>query len=45
MTDGMMILRYLFGVRGPALVAYATGLGATRATDTQIEAYIETLVP
>lgn len=32
-TDGLLITRYLFGLRGPSLIAGAIGAGATRATD------------
>ena len=45
LTDGLMILRYLFGVRGPALVANAIGTGARRTTDAQVQDYIASLVP
>ena len=31
LTDGLLIARYLFGLRGPALVAQATSSGATRS--------------
>ena len=37
LTDGLLIVRYLFGLRGVALVAGATGAGATRTT-AEIEA-------
>ena len=43
LTDGLVIVRYLFGLRGSALVAGAIGVGATRTTP-QIEAYIQTLM-
>ncbi len=39
LTDGVLIMRYLFGLRGTALVQGATGGGATRTTQ-QIEDYI-----
>ena len=29
-TDGLMLIRYLFGLRGPSLIAGAIGTGATR---------------
>lgn len=44
LTDGLMMLRYLFGLRGTAMSAGAIGAGATR-TGPQIEAYIQTLMP
>ena len=45
LTDGVMILRYMFGLRGPALVNGAIGNGAGRGTAAQIEGYIATLMP
>ena len=44
LTDGLMILRYLFGIRGAALTTGAVGIGATR-TGPEIEAYIQSLMP
>ena len=44
LTDGLMLMRYLFGLRGGALVAGAIGPGALRNA-AQIEAYIQSLVP
>ncbi|MBK7474177.1 MAG: hypothetical protein IPI73_29465 [Betaproteobacteria bacterium] len=32
LTDGLLMLRYMFGIRGPALTGGATGTGATRNT-------------
>lgn len=43
-TDGVMLIRYLFGLRGSALIAGAIGSGATRTT-AEIEAYIQSLMP
>jgi hypothetical protein len=43
LTDGLMIVRYLFGLRGAALTAGAIGAGATR-NGAQIEAHIQALV-
>jgi hypothetical protein len=45
LTDGLMILRYLFGVRGSALIAGALGTGATRTLATDIETFIRALMP
>jgi len=45
LTDGLMLLRYLFGVRGSALITGAVGTGATRTTSADIETYIQTLMP
>jgi hypothetical protein len=44
LTDGLLILRYLFGFRGATLVAGAVAPGAPRDTPAEIEAYIETLL-
>jgi len=38
------LIRYLFGLRGPALTDGAIGPGATRGP-AQIETYIQALVP
>lgn len=44
-TDGLVILRYLLGLRGDSLIADAVGPGATRVTAADIEAYIQLLMP
>lgn len=43
-TDGLLLLRYLFGLRGESLVAGALGVDATK-TAAQIEQYIQSLMP
>ena len=43
LTDGVLILRYLFGVRGNALIANAIGPGATRSTIVTIESYLQSI--
>ena len=40
LTDGLLLLRYLFGFRGDALIQGAVDAGATRQTAAAIEAYI-----
>jgi hypothetical protein len=45
LTDGLLLLRYLFGLRGPALGVSAVTSGAPRSTAAQVEAYIQTLTP
>jgi pathogenesis-related protein 1 len=46
MTDGLLIMRYLFGLRGSTLTNRAIGPAATRGNSTLIEAYIATqMVP
>ncbi len=44
-TDGVLILRYLLGLRGGALVAGAVAGGAARSSAPDIEAYLQLLVP
>lgn len=43
LTDGLLIIRYLFGTRGPALIVNSVGTGCTRCTASEIETYLETL--
>jgi hypothetical protein len=44
LTDGLLILRWVFGFRGPVLTANAVDLtNCTRCTAAQIEPYIESL--
>ena len=45
LTDGLMILRYMFNLRGDALISGAIGSGATRTTAAQIEAYLLSVMP
>ena len=45
LTDGVLILRYLFGLRGTQLVQGAVGTDATRSTAPDIERYLATLMP
>ena len=45
MTAGLLMLRYLFGLRGPALVNGAVGPSAGRGTAATIEPYIQSLMP
>jgi hypothetical protein len=45
MTDGMAIMRYMFGFRGAALIDTTVGQRATRVAAPAIEAYIRTLMP
>ena len=44
-TDGLLIIRYLFGLRGNALITGAVAPNATRVTAPLIEAYIQSLMP
>lgn len=45
LTDGLLISRYLLGIRGPSLIAGALGVGATRGTYTSVENYLAGLLP
>ena len=44
-TDGLLIVRYLLGLRGDALIAGAVMGGAPRSTSAAIETYIQGLLP
>ena len=44
LTDALMILRYLFGFRGPTLINGATGNGCTQCSAPEIEANIAALL-
>ena len=41
LTDGILILRYLFGITGAGLTNGALGAGAMRTTPAQIVAYLD----
>ena len=45
LTDGLLLIRYLFGFSGDSLVSGAIGSGAERDTAEEVEAYIEERVP
>jgi hypothetical protein len=45
LTDGLLTIRYLFGLRGAALIQGAISPGATRTTSAAVEAYIQSLMP
>jgi CSLREA domain-containing protein len=45
LTDGLLIVRYLLGMTGPALVQGVIGGGASRNTAPLVESYLGTLVP
>jgi hypothetical protein len=44
LTDGLLVLRYLFGFRGGTLVNGAVAPGCTRCDAPSIEAYLAALV-
>ena len=45
LTDGLLLIRYLFGFSGDSLVSGAIGEGAERDTADEVEAYIEERIP
>jgi hypothetical protein len=45
LTDGLLLLRYLFSLRGSMLVAAATDPAAIRADGPAVEAYIQSYLP
>jgi len=45
LTDGLLLIRYLFGFSGDSLISGAVGTGATRDTAEAVEAYIKERVP
>ena len=45
LTDGLLILRYLFGLEGDTLIAGVVASDATRTTAVDIEAHLESLKP
>ena len=45
LTDGLLLIRYLFGFTGDALISGAIGAGAERNTADAIEAYIQARLP
>ena len=45
LTDGLLLLRYLFGFTGDSLIDAAVANGASRQSAADIEAYIESHMP
>ena len=45
LTDGLLILRYMFGLRGASLIQNAISPGASRNTAPAVESYIQSLMP
>jgi hypothetical protein len=45
LTDGLLLIRYLFGFSGDSLIFGAIGTGASRDTAETVEAYIKERVP
>jgi hypothetical protein len=44
LSDGLLVLRYLFGFRGDSLIDDALTGNATRTTADEIESYIESRI-
>ena len=44
LTDGLLLIRYLFGFRGDALISNAIGQGATRTDAATIEAHLNEMM-
>jgi hypothetical protein len=44
LTDGLLVVRYLFGLSGPTLVSGAVGGGCSRCSADGIEAYLDSIV-
>ena len=45
LTDGLILLRYFFGLRGESLISNVISNNATRTSAADIEAYIESHMP
>ena len=45
LTDGLLLIRYLFGFSGDSLVSGTIGSGAERDTAEEVDAYIKGRVP
>ena len=45
LTDGLLLIRYLFGFSGDSLISGAIGNGSERDTAEEVEAYIEARLP
>ena len=44
-TDGLLVLRYLLGLRGSALISNAVAANALRTKAVDIEAFLANLLP
>ena len=45
LSDGLLILRYMFGIRGADLINLVIAPDATRTTADQVEAYLAKMIP
>ncbi len=44
LTDGLLVIRYVFGLRGQSLISNAVATGCSRCTPSPVEAYLASLV-
>ncbi len=44
LTDGLLTIRYIFGIRDEALITKSIGGACQRCTATDIQDYLETLI-
>ncbi len=45
LTDGLLLIRFILGIRGSALITDSVGNGCSRCTELEIEGYIQGLIP
>ena len=45
LTDGLLVIRYLFGLRDASLTQGAMGNGAQRLTPAEVQTYLQSLMP
>lgn len=45
LSDGLLVLRYLFGIRGATLINGVVALDATRSSASEIESYLAKMAP
>jgi hypothetical protein len=45
LTDGILLLRYLFGIRGDSLIKDVIGTGASRTSSVDTTAYLDSYMP
>ncbi len=45
LSDGVLNIRYLFGIRGASLIKDSVGNGCTRCSTVEIENYLQGLIP
>ena len=45
LTDGLLVIRYIFGIRGEAMITNSIGNDCSRCTANEIEGYLQGLMP